>query len=210
MTPSLSSFLARSKSSARSTLKNASGCFSINSSALAIAATASSKFPCAPPSVDFTTFTPEPTINLVTPTGPTGSSVEIGNPISPSTSPSITSTLRYNSAAVGVMVAVALLDHKASGLIAVNVTAPPKVFANFRRLIIYRSDRVQKLAAQSVRSYVLLLGCVGTNAENVVMAIHPAVVRDCIAVHTRRQDHACAQLACGKQNSRALASSAAC
>jgi hypothetical protein len=69
MTPSFPSFFARSKSAARCTLKNASGCFSINSSAFAIAATASSKFPCWPPSVDFTTFTPEPTIRLVTPAG---------------------------------------------------------------------------------------------------------------------------------------------
>ncbi|HET6886921.1 MAG TPA: hypothetical protein VFH87_03255, partial [Candidatus Udaeobacter sp.] len=43
----------------------------------------------------------------------------------------------------------------------------------------------------SVRSYDLLVGCVGRNAENVVMTLHPAVVRDCIAVHARRQDHAC-------------------
>jgi hypothetical protein len=51
--------------------------------------------------------------------------------------------LRYNSAATrdaaaGVAVEVGSPDHKASGLIAVNVTAPPKVFANFRRLIISR------------------------------------------------------------------------
>jgi hypothetical protein len=49
--------------------------------------------------------------------------------------------LRYNSAAAGetdagVAAAVGSFDHKATGLIAANVTAPPKVFANCRRLII--------------------------------------------------------------------------
>src|SRR4029077_14295401 len=96
--------------------------------------------PCGPPSVDFTTFTPEPTIRLVT---PTGSCSEIGNPIAPSTFPSSTNTLRYNSAAAGdagagVAVAVGSPDQIASGLIAVNVIAAPKVFVNCRRLIISR------------------------------------------------------------------------
>src|SRR4029077_15179223 len=145
MMPTFPSVFARSKSAAHCTLKNDSGCLCINSSAFAIAATVSSKFPCRPPSVAFTTFTPEPTISLVT---PTGSSFEIGNPISASTFPSSTNTLRYNSAATGdtdagVAVAVGSPDHRVSGLIAVNGTAPPKVFVNCRRRIISRESLPQ-------------------------------------------------------------------
>jgi hypothetical protein len=51
--------------------------------------------------------------------------------------------VRYNSAATGdtdagVAVAIGSPDHKAPGLIATNVTAPPKVFVNCRRLIMSR------------------------------------------------------------------------
>src|SRR5262245_14100051 len=148
MTPIFPSFFARSKSAASCTLKNASGCFSINRSAFAIADMASSKFPSGPPSVDFTTFTPESTIRLVR---PARSSFEAGIPISPNTFPSSTNALRYNSAATGdtdsdEAVADGSPDHRASGLIAVRVTAPPSTFVNRRRLIM--SEGLPKTAWQ--------------------------------------------------------------
>src|SRR5581483_5395414 len=146
MMPSLPSFLARSKSAARCTLKNASVCFSINRSAFAIAATASSKFPSGPPSVDFTTLTPEPTIRLLT---LAESSIDAKNPIAPSTFPSSTNALRYNSAAPGdtdagvVTAAGSADDHRAPGLIAANVAAPPKILVNWRRLSILSQSLVR-------------------------------------------------------------------
>ena len=67
-------------------------------SALAMAAAASSKLPCAPPSVAFTTFTPDSIMRLIT---PAGSSSEIGKPISARTFASRIKALQYNSAAPG-------------------------------------------------------------------------------------------------------------
>jgi hypothetical protein len=65
---------------------------------------------------------------------------------------------------------------------------PAHVFGNCRRLIIFRSDRgAQVSGAVGTQLLSAFLGRVERNAKNVVMTLHPAVVRDCIAVYTRRE-----------------------